>query len=636
MWRRHRWIAILLASATLSISSAYASNTQSKRFSSNSDIRVVAVTPDTAGNFVLLNTLKSRQLGFPTIRYMPSGDGHSIMTVDFAGVVFQPQQAAMSFTNSAVKSVRVGQLQQFPPIMRISMVADRAEVFGGVDFRSAPGTLTIKLPAANGGGKKSYEIATMPPVAPERASTSVPAPAPATTPAAAKPAVATPSGSDAKYLPWTGDDEAPKPAPEPAQPGRFKRFLHKLFSHDNNETEPQQAPAVTAPPPVKQPVMPKPAPALSRKPPAQAKPVKPAAPSTITTAIASAPIRVSGAAGPDRFFINIASTAHFTYRTFRLANPDRLVVDITGIEQPSLQVAPIAENPYIKGVRVGNPDHNTNITRIVCDLATTQIGETTTVQEAQNSTALNIILQKDPNAASATATNGMPPVAPEIVVPKSLRPGMTVVLDAGHGGHDPGAQRGDIQEKALTLDITEKLRKALEAKNVKCYMTRSNDTFVSLEDRVRITNQLNPDAFVSIHINSLETNNSTTGIETYYQTDRSKDLAALIHASLVKGLSAPDRGVRKARFYVINHTPVPAILAEVGFISSKDERDKLISSDYQEQIASAVADGVILYLSGTTHSASSSAPSGFTQNLQTAKAQQLQSKQKRLAATRSL
>jgi hypothetical protein len=162
---------------------------------------------------------------------------------------------------------------------------------------------------------------------------------------------------------------------------------------------------------------------------------------------------------------------------------------------------------------------------------------------------------------------------------------------------------------------------------------------------------------VSVHINSLETNTHTTGIETYYQNEASKDLAKFIHNSLVAGLAAPDRGVRKARFYVINHTPVPAILAEVGFISNKEEREKLSSSDYQRQIAAAVADGVILFLSergGADSTASNSAgngsasasgtisttaPSGtgqsLTQNLQTPKAQQIRSNSKRVAATRS-
>jgi N-acetylmuramoyl-L-alanine amidase len=139
-----------------------------------------------------------------------------------------------------------------------------------------------------------------------------------------------------------------------------------------------------------------------------------------------------------------------------------------------------------------------------------------------------------------------------------------------------------------------------------------------------LTNTVQPDAFVSVHINAMETNLATQGIETYFQNDRSKDLAQLIHESLVKELRAPDRSVRKARFYVINHTPLRAVLAEVGFISNKDERDKLTSADYQGRIASALADGVVLYLcersQGRAFGTISQVPASptqqsFTQNL---------------------
>jgi hypothetical protein len=119
-----------------------------------------------------------------------------------------------------------------------------------------------------------------------------------------------------------------------------------------------------------------------------------------------------------------------------------------------------------------------------------------------------------------------------------------------------------------------------------------------------------PSAFVSVHINALESTSDIHGIETYFLTEQSKTLAETIHSNLVNLLAVPDRGIRKARFYVIHHTPVPAILAEVGFISNKDEREKLNSSDYQGKVADALAQGVMLYLgkgsltqTTTTHSA---------------------------------
>jgi N-acetylmuramoyl-L-alanine amidase len=183
------------------------------------------------------------------------------------------------------------------------------------------------------------------------------------------------------------------------------------------------------------------------------------------------------------------------------------------------------------------------------------------------------------------------------LMPDSHFKNLTVVLDAGHGGSDPGAQREGIQEKEITLAIVNRLKNNLEAKGIKVLLTRSDDIFVSLEDRVTLTNQAQPDLFLSVHINALENNSAIHGVETYYKTPQSQALAQSIHDSLVSDLGIPDRLVRKARFYVINHTEVPAVLAEVGFISSQEERAKLISPDYQNQVAQALERGVSQYLS---------------------------------------
>ncbi len=288
-------------------------------------------------------------------------------------------------------------------------------------------------------------------------------------------------------------------------------------------------------------------------------------------------ITVRGA-GPVR--IDVAGAAPFTYRSFRLHEPERHVIDIQGLPELAGVSPPEPEpNPYVTSVRVGNPDGDPSTVRVVLDLKSAEVDVKETSVQARK--LLAILIEK----------GGWP--IEDVRVP----PGMSVVIDAGHGGSDPGAQRGDIKEKELTLAITDKLRKALEANHVKVTMTRIDDTFVSLADRVTLTNGINPHAFVSVHINSLETNSTINGIETYYQTEHSRELARSIHDCLVTNLAAPDRAVRRARFYVINHTPVPAVLAEVGFISNRDERDKLISSDYQQEVANAVARGVILYLS---------------------------------------
>lgn len=276
--------------------------------------------------------------------------------------------------------------------------------------------------------------------------------------------------------------------------------------------------------------------------------------------------------------VQIESARHLNYKSFRLHDPERYVIDLE--KPPDLEpvtVASFENNSALRTVRVGLLDSTT--CRVVFDLADEAVGVSEKTNSYNNLLTLNI------GTGINTQSRADLPLE-----------GFTLVLDAGHGGHDAGAQRGDVQEKDMTLAIINQLKKRLEKQGAHITMTRSDDTFVSLEDRVRVTNSVQPSAFVSVHINALESTSDIHGIETYYQTEQSKPLAQSIHQSLVTLLNVPDRGVRKARFYVINHTQVPAILAEVGYISNKDERDKLISSDYQAKVADALAEGVILYL----------------------------------------
>lgn len=298
----------------------------------------------------------------------------------------------------------------------------------------------------------------------------------------------------------------------------------------------------------------------------------------------SATAAVVSLSGRDNLTLTVETGGKTQFKTFRLHNPERYVIDMEGITGSEITVPAVPEqNRYIKGLRVGSPEGNPDIGRLVIDLTSEKVGAVETPGAQDNSVVIAFGDQSAPDVDRPR--------------PSRIPPGCVVILDAGHGGSDPGAQRGDIQEKAITLEIVEKLKRVLSERGVQVRLTRNDDTFVSLEDRVRITNETHPSVFVSIHINSLETNQTTTGIETYFETEASKDLAELIHTQLVKELGAPDRSVRKARFYVINHTPVPAVLAEVGFISNKEERDKLTTSDYQAHIAQAVADGVLSYLS---------------------------------------
>ena len=122
-------------------------------------------------------------------------------------------------------------------------------------------------------------------------------------------------------------------------------------------------------------------------------------------------------------------------------------------------------------------------------------------------------------------------------------------------------------------------------------MTRTSDETVSLEDRVEFSENLQPDIFVSIHVNS--SNSSTPkGLETHYYKDNSLMLAKTMHASLLNNINAADRGLFKSKFYVINHTTAPAILVEIGFISNDSERAQIMTESRKQATAKAIAEGI--------------------------------------------
>lgn len=166
-----------------------------------------------------------------------------------------------------------------------------------------------------------------------------------------------------------------------------------------------------------------------------------------------------------------------------------------------------------------------------------------------------------------------------------------VVIDPGHGGSDVGATRNGIYEKNITLDVSKKVVDLLKKKGYQVYMTRDKDETVSLQERVAISENISPDVFVSIHVNS-SNSDSPTGLETHYYKDNSLNLAKNVHASLLNHVNSKDRGLFKSRFYVINHTTAPAILVEIGFISSPVERAQLVSETRKQATAKAIAEGI--------------------------------------------
>ena len=126
-------------------------------------------------------------------------------------------------------------------------------------------------------------------------------------------------------------------------------------------------------------------------------------------------------------------------------------------------------------------------------------------------------------------------------------------------------------------------------------MTRDSDDYVSLEDRVAISENFGPEIFISIHVNS-STGTEANGIETHYYHQDSLFLAQTVHAAIASELSnAKNRGLFKSKFYVINHTTAPAILIEIGFLSNDEERAQLMKADRRKKTAKSIVEGVENY-----------------------------------------
>lgn len=170
-----------------------------------------------------------------------------------------------------------------------------------------------------------------------------------------------------------------------------------------------------------------------------------------------------------------------------------------------------------------------------------------------------------------------------------------VVIDAGHGGHDNGQVVRGVYEKWLTLDVAFRLEKLLRAKGIKCVLTRRDDRFVALPDRVAIANSRSKKAlFVSIHFNGSR-NTGASGLETFYHKNQGKTLAIATHRRLVPALGGINRGVKFASYHVLKNNQLPAILIEGGFLTNSAERNRCLTGKYRQAMAEAIAKGILDY-----------------------------------------
>ncbi len=322
------------------------------------------------------------------------------------------------------------------------------------------------------------------------------------------------------------------------------------------------------------------------------------------------------------------------YEAHTLNNPPRVYFDLyeTKMAPGLLNQSITVDDSFLKRVRMAQS--NTGVTRVV--LETKGISEVS-VQLDPNPYRLTIDVHKVPTSPFPTTLSKPSPGLAGSPQKKSSPVGSAassefrVVLDAGHGGWDLGTVgRKGLLEKDLVLDVVQRVGRLIEERlGAEVVYTRQDDSYLSLEKRAQIANLASANLFLSVHANYSDLV-TARGVETYYTTTYSsikartaeddptlKDvnwtgvdirekvtnshrLASDVQEALYAGLAQRNpeirnRGVKEAQYVVLTGTQMPAILAEVSFVSSPADEDKLQSAEYRQQIAEALYRGVAKY-----------------------------------------
>jgi len=380
--------------------------------------------------------------------------------------------------------------------------------------------------------------------------------------------------------------------------------------------------------------------------------------------------------GGDRIVLEVDREVVFS--SDRITNPDRVWIDL-----PSTSVAPGVSSQaggvkgmMITGVRLGKPAAGT--TRIVLDLAGAPKHSIyplyspyrlvidaegpvpppltkTLIQESPVNLAQPSGPSERPKSPEPSRSSEPPKVSVNIPAAVALPPALTkggdyslarqlglgvqrIVIDAGHGGHDPGAQGNGLVEKDLVLDVALRLQTLLqEQPGVEVVVTRDSDVFIPLEERTAIANRAGADLFLSIHANA-STRKDARGLETYFlnfatnpeaeavaarenamssqsmgrlpeivkaitlnnKLAESRELATMVQTQMMRKLKPQnanlrDLGVKQAPFVVLIGAQMPSVLAEISFLTNRGEASLLKQTAYKNRIAQALCDAILKY-----------------------------------------
>jgi N-acetylmuramoyl-L-alanine amidase len=175
------------------------------------------------------------------------------------------------------------------------------------------------------------------------------------------------------------------------------------------------------------------------------------------------------------------------------------------------------------------------------------------------------------------------------------------MLDPGHGGKDPGAiGLGGLREVDVILPVAKRVAEILAKQGIAVKMTRNDDYFIGLDERVMMSRAAGATLFVSIHANSIDNRPDVNGLELYHY-NIGQSFAETVHSAILdyvnkNGFFLNDRRVRSARFLVLRKSAIPAILVETGYLTNEAESARLRRDDYQKVMAEGIAKGIIQYI----------------------------------------
>lgn len=271
-------------------------------------------------------------------------------------------------------------------------------------------------------------------------------------------------------------------------------------------------------------------------------------------------------------------------------DPWRIAIDVHGTRLAAINKKTPIQKGNLNCIRLGQFTEDTS--RIVLDMT-----EETTYRLIPSASTHEIAIE----LGDSPAPSQKPQSLHKVNNSSSLK-GLVVVIDPGHGGTDPGSMAEGVCEKNINLEIAEAVKLKLVKTGAKVILTREDDCFVDLEDRVALAAQHSAGIFISLHCNASEPD-SATGVEIYYSDyPGSCQLACIVQEALVQATGTNDRHVRPSPgFTVLQNVTSPSILVECGFIDSKIDRELLCDGAYQSKLADAILKGLKVYRAALVH-----------------------------------